>query len=78
MEFAKERGELVATLQQKRNHLEVERGRIMEDLKHVRKGNLGAVRKNVTGILAGSQILSRPELPNNKTLTGDVRKMNEK
>ncbi|CAG9315098.1 unnamed protein product [Blepharisma stoltei] len=63
MELAKERGEQVAQIKQKKDALEFERQRIMDDLNRIKKGEINTMRKNSAGKLAASQIVGSPLVP---------------
>lgn len=63
MELAKDRGEHVAVIKQKKEALEFERERIMEDLSKVKKGDLEAIRRNSASKLVASQIVGSPLIP---------------
>lgn len=59
-QLAKEQGEYAAGLVKKKDILEQERTRIMDDLKKIKKGDYGSIRKNAAGVMIASKILSDP------------------
>jgi hypothetical protein len=68
-DLARDRGEKVAEIKLKKQMLEQERLRIMEDLEKVKKGDLSRVRRNIAGQLAATAITSSP---NPKLMGGNV------
>jgi hypothetical protein len=59
IELAKERGEMIAQLQMKRDMLDRDRQRIMEDLEKVKNGDIQALRKNEASRWVANDILQR-------------------
>lgn len=59
IELAKERGEHIASLQLKRDLLERDRVRIMEDLERIKNGDMLSLRRNEASRWAANDILSR-------------------
>jgi hypothetical protein len=57
--LAKERGENIAALQMKRDMLEKDRIKILDDLEKVKIGDLASLRKNESSRWAASDILAR-------------------
>ena len=57
IEFAKQRGEQISMLQNKRDLLERDRKRIMEDLDKVRQGDMSSLRKNEASRWVANDIL---------------------
>ena len=62
MQLAKERGEIIAQLQYKRDTLDKDRVRIMEDLDKVKSGDLQGLRKNEASRWAANDIIQRNPL----------------
>ena len=60
IEFAKQRGEQISMLQNKRDLLERDRKRIMEDLDKVKQGDMSSLRKNEASRWVANDILLRP------------------
>ena len=58
IQLAKERGENIAGLQHKRDMLEKDRLRIMEDLERIKNGEISSLRKNEASRWAASDILA--------------------
>ena len=59
VEFAKERGEQIAQLQMKKDMLERDRHRIMEDLDKVRNGDITSLRKNEASRWVANDIIKK-------------------
>jgi hypothetical protein len=57
IEFAKQRGEQISMLQNKRDLLERDRKRIMEDLDKVKQGDMSSLRKNEASRWVANDIL---------------------
>ena len=79
LQLAKERGEFAASLVKKREVLESERVRIMDDLRKVKKGDYGSIRKNAAGVLVASKILANPSATSDdRRLPSQAQRMREK
>eukprot|EP00347_Sterkiella_histriomuscorum_P021982 403332092 len=59
VEIAKQRGEDIAVLQQKKDNLERDRQRIMEDLDKVKQGDFTSLRKNEASRWVANDIIQR-------------------
>ena len=57
IEFAKQRGEQISLLQNKRDLLERDRKRIMDDLDKVKQGDMSGLRKNEASRWVANDIL---------------------
>lgn len=80
-ELAKERGEQVAGLKVRKEMLEHERKRIMDDLEKVKKGDTTGIRKSTSVKLAASNIISPMNSPmqlESSKVPEAARKMQEK
>lgn len=79
LQLAKERGEFAASLSKKKEILENERLRIMDDLRKVKKGDYGSIRKNAAGVLVASKILGNPTMNlEERNLPSQAKRMREK
>ena len=80
MQLALERGEFAASLVKKKDILEQERLRIMDDLRKIKKGEYGSIRKNAAGVMVASKILGNQSYPLNeeRNLPSQARKLREK
>ena len=59
MQLAKERGEMIANIQNRRDTLEKDRIRIMDDLQKVKSGDMQTLRKNEASRWAANDIIQR-------------------
>jgi len=63
VELAKHRGEEIALLKHKKDNLERDRARILEDLERVKAGDLSALRKNEASRWVANDIIQRGGAP---------------
>ena len=59
VEMAKERGEEIAVLHQKKENLERDRQRLMDDLEKVRQGDISALRRNEASRWVANDIIQK-------------------
>ena len=59
VEFARERGEEIAQIQHKKDMLEKDRIRIMEDLDKIKSGDMVSLRKNEASRWVANDIISK-------------------
>jgi hypothetical protein len=79
LQLAKERGEFAASLVKKKDILEAERVRIMDDLRKMKKGDFGSIRKNAAGVLVANRILGNPSVNlDDRRLPSQAQKLREK
>ena len=79
LQLAKERGEFAASLAKKKEILENERVRIMDDLRKMKKGDFGSIRKNAAGVMVANRILGNPAVNlEERKLPSQAQKLREK
>ncbi|CAG9322879.1 unnamed protein product [Blepharisma stoltei] len=79
MEMARARAIQLQQLSKKKQMIDLERDRIMDDLNQIKKGDYGTIRKNSAGKLVASTIIGTPlASADRKNIPNNLLKLNDK